>query len=290
MKVQGSQPGEENFLFPVSNGMLTAKHRKQMGSANWLFLWFIDRTTIEKAGVGLVHGGTPIKLDLPAKALGLSTKTILRHLRRLERKKYIGVEEAAEGYVVTVLNSKKWLWRRDRTVPDRDKVVPDADRSVPTRDKTVPKISATSTPLTGSEGDIHRTVHKDIHSDSPPTKNRQADHRFSKIVDHYFTKTKEKTGINAQWDRADGDVLNRVLKNQPDTPAETINRWLNNAFDSSDPYAPLRRGFRFTEFAKQYHKYTKGPLLKTNTTSRTQQPLSQQYSELEHRRTGQGVN
>ena len=93
MKVQGSQPGEVNYLIPISNGMLTPKHRKQMGSANWLFLWFIDHTTIEKAGVGLVHGGTAIKLELPAKRFGLSTKTILRHLRRLERKRYIGVEE-----------------------------------------------------------------------------------------------------------------------------------------------------------------------------------------------------
>ena len=286
MKVQGSQPGEVNHLIPVSNGMLTAKHRKQMGSANWLFLWFVDHTTIEKAGVGLVHGGTPIKLDLPAKALGLSTKTILRHLRRLERKKYIGVEEAAEGYVVTVLNSKKWLWRRDRTVPDRDKVVPDADRSVPTRDKTVPKIGATSTPSTGSEGDIHRTVHKDIHKDSQPAKKRQADQRFSKIVEHYFLRTKQNTEANAQWDGPDGDTLNRLLKNQPDTPAETINRWLDNAFDSTDPYAPLKRGFRFTEFGKQYLKYTKGPLRKGEVASRNQKPRGQQYSELERRRAG----
>ncbi len=290
MKVAGSQPREENFLFPVSNGILTPKHRMQIGSANWLFLWFIDHTTIEKAGVGLVHGGTPIKLELPAKALGLSTKSILRHLRRLERKRYTGVEEAAEGYVVTVLNSKKWLWRRDRNVPDRDRSVPDADKSVPPRDKTVPKIGATTTSSTGSEGDIHRTVHKDIHKDSPPAKKRQADQRFSKIVEHYFLRTKQNTEANAQWDGPDGDALNRILKNQPDTPAETINRWLDNAFDSTDPYAPLKRGFRFTEFGKQYLKYTKGPLRKGEVASRNQKPLDQQYSELEHRRAGQGVN
>ena len=290
MKVTGSQPGEVNYLIPISNGMLTAKHRQQIGSANWLFLWFIDHTTIEKAGVGLVHGGTPIKLKLPAKALGLSTKTILRHLRRLERKKYIGVEEAVEGYIVTVGNSKKWLWRRDRNVPDRDKVVPDADKSVLPRDKTVPKIGVTTTLSIGSEGDIHKDIHNDSNKDSPPAKKRQADHRFSKIVDHYFTKTKQKTGINAQWDCADGDALNRILGTQADATAETIVRWLDNAFDSSDPYAPLRRGFRFTEFAKQYHKYTKGPLLKTNTASRTQQTLSQQFEEVERRRAGQGMN
>ena len=80
------------------------------------------------------------------------------------------------------------------------------------------------------------------------------------------------------------------MKNQPDTPAETIIRWLDNAFDSTDPYAPLKRGFRFTEFGKQYLKYTKGPLRKGEVASRNQKPLGQQYSELEHRRAGQGVN
>ena len=285
MKVQGSQPGEENFLFPVSNGMLTAKHRKQMGSANWLFLWFVDHTTIEKAGVGLVHGGTPIKLEVPAKRFGLSTKSILRHLRRLERKRYIGVEEAAEGYIIVVLNSKKWLWRRDRSVPDRDKVVPDVDRSVPPRDKTVPKIGATSTPSTGSEGDIHRTVHKDIHKDSTPAKNRQADPRHKPIRDHYQKRSQEITGAKAQWDGADGEALNRWLRREHDQSEGSLKGWLDNAFNSTDPY-PLRAGFRFTEFERHCAKYARGPLRKGEVASRNQKPLGQQYSELEQRRAG----
>jgi len=50
------------FPIPVSNGIIESRHRKNIGSAIWLFLLLIDWTTDEQNGVGRVRGGKPIKV------------------------------------------------------------------------------------------------------------------------------------------------------------------------------------------------------------------------------------
>lgn len=124
---------------------------------------------------------------------------------------------------------------------------------------------------------------------SLPAKKRQADPRHKPIRDHYQKRSQEITGVKAQWDGADGEALNRWLGREHDKGEGFLKGWLDNAFNSTDPY-PLRAGFRFTEFERHCAKYAKGPLRKGEVASRNQKPLDQQYSELEHRRAGQGVN
>jgi phage replication O-like protein O len=98
--------------------------------------------------------------------------------------------------------------------------------------------------------------------ESVPGRERQADSRHQSIRKHYLERTKEKTGT-APWNGGDGSALNTVLAQNPDTPAEEIIRWLDNAFDSElKIYLP--NGFRFTQFGKYYSQYTRGPLLEGN--------------------------
>ena len=112
MKVRDSRGGI-NYSFPVSNGLLTAEHRKRLGSALWEFLWFIDRTTCnDKDGCGLVLGGRPITCASIARSLGSSERAVRANCRRLAAHGYIRVQRAPHGLKVWVTKSKKFAWKR----------------------------------------------------------------------------------------------------------------------------------------------------------------------------------
>jgi hypothetical protein len=105
----------ETYSIPVSNGILTPTHRRQMGPAIWVFLWMIDRTTKEIPGQdgsleGMVLGGQQIRASVVAKDLDLSTRAVHEHIELLCRYKYVrridGGVGLPAGYAVQ--NSKKW--------------------------------------------------------------------------------------------------------------------------------------------------------------------------------------
>lgn len=102
-----------------------------------------------------------------------------------------------------------------------------------------------------------------------------ADSRFQPIVDYYLKRTREQTET-APWDAGDGKTLNRILEQNPAAPAERIITWLGNAFDSPAQF-PLQLGFRMTEFARHYAKYTNGPLKGcSRVTPPSSKPMTQE--------------
>ena len=109
MKITGSQPGEVNYLIPLSNGLLRAEHRKQIGIALWEFAWLIDRTTAEEDGWGKVLGGKPTSYSQIAKDLGLSERTVAENCRRLAREGYIRLDWTRQGNRISVAKSKKFI-------------------------------------------------------------------------------------------------------------------------------------------------------------------------------------
>jgi len=97
----------------VWNGIL--EHRERIDSAMWVFLWCLDAITQEKEGVGLVHGGAPVKVATIAVALQFDECTVRQHLKHLERTGYIRRRRTPYGYVVEVCNSRKfgvWRWHK----------------------------------------------------------------------------------------------------------------------------------------------------------------------------------
>jgi hypothetical protein len=106
--------GGKSHVIPVWNGIFD--HRKRIGEAIWEFLWCLDRVTVEIDGVGLVLGGTPVKLEMIAGDLrGSDRETIRRHLKRLEVGKYIRTRRTPYGQVIEVLNSRKFgIWRKEK--------------------------------------------------------------------------------------------------------------------------------------------------------------------------------
>ena len=108
MKVNGSQPGERNYLIPISNGLLTAEHRKRMGVAVWEFAWLVDRTTLERDGFGVVLGGKPITYGEIARDLGLSVRTVQENCHTLKDEGYIDMKRTPYGIKFLVAKSKKF--------------------------------------------------------------------------------------------------------------------------------------------------------------------------------------
>lgn len=106
----------ESYPFTIYSGILEPKHYKKIGSAIWLFLWFVSSTTkeVERDGVtwGIVLGNKPLKLNELAKIFDVNEKTVRRWLEDLEKHEYIKVTRAPYGLIVTVKNSKKF--RNDR--------------------------------------------------------------------------------------------------------------------------------------------------------------------------------
>jgi biotin operon repressor len=101
----------------VWNGILEPKHRKKIGSALWEFLWCLNRITKEKDGIGSVLGGKPVTYEEMAEELGVSTKTIQRHMERLFREGYVDPVLTPRGYSLRVPNSCKFPKRVGQKCP-----------------------------------------------------------------------------------------------------------------------------------------------------------------------------
>jgi hypothetical protein len=96
---------------PVWNGIFD--HYLKIGSALWTFESFIDRITLESDGIGWVLGKSPVKVSEIAAAIpGMGEKTVRLHLARLARHGYIKKTRTPYGFVIGVVNSKKFdIWR-----------------------------------------------------------------------------------------------------------------------------------------------------------------------------------
>lgn len=99
---------EKTFRISVSTGIF--EHCPDMLDSLWLFLWYIDKTTKETNGNGIVLGGMPIVDSRPSAQLGVSVKTIRRWRHLLVTKGYIRALRTPYGYCITLLKSKKWNW------------------------------------------------------------------------------------------------------------------------------------------------------------------------------------
>jgi hypothetical protein len=102
----------DSHLIPIWNGIF--EHFAKIGPALWEFEWCIDKITKERNGVGIVLGGKPVKLEeIVADLKGSHRETVRLHLIALERAKYIRRKKTPYGYVIEVLNSRKFgIWKR----------------------------------------------------------------------------------------------------------------------------------------------------------------------------------
>jgi hypothetical protein len=117
----GRKYGEkDSHPIPLWNGVF--EHYDRIGDALWEFAWCIDRITEERDGVGIVLGGSPVKLRAIVDALkGSSKETVRRHMDSLEEENYIRRRRTAYGHVIEVLNSRKFgIWKHSKEKPQND--------------------------------------------------------------------------------------------------------------------------------------------------------------------------
>lgn len=115
MASHGRKYGDkESRPLPVWNGILD--HCERIGCAIWEFLWCIDKVTSESDGSGIVLGGAPVKIGRIARDLGLGEHSVRRHLSDLTYGEYIRRRRTPYGFVIEVLNSRKFgVWRSNVT-------------------------------------------------------------------------------------------------------------------------------------------------------------------------------
>jgi hypothetical protein len=115
----GRKYGEEDsHPIPLWNGVF--EHYDRIRDALWEFAWCIDRITEEREGVGIVLGGSPIKLRAVVDALkGSRKETVRRHMDALENENYIRRRRTPYGHVIEVLNSRKFgIWKKEKPQND----------------------------------------------------------------------------------------------------------------------------------------------------------------------------
>jgi hypothetical protein len=111
---------KESHPIPLWNGVF--EHYDRIGDALWEFAWCIDRITEERDGVGIVLGGSPVKLRAIVDALkGSRKETVRRHMDSLEKENYIRRRRTPYGHVIEVLNSRKFgIWKHSKEKPQND--------------------------------------------------------------------------------------------------------------------------------------------------------------------------
>jgi hypothetical protein len=103
--------------FPVSAGLL--EHKQRMGAAVWEYLWLLDHVTSDEPGedgkfLGIVQFGQALSAETVSRDLKESLDTAKVNLRKLCAEGYVSRRRVVgAGYAYVVLNSKKWIWKRE---------------------------------------------------------------------------------------------------------------------------------------------------------------------------------
>jgi predicted DNA-binding transcriptional regulator len=90
--------------FPVSSGLLEAKHVEAIGAAVWVFLVLVDWQTGDD---GLVARGEVIQSQAIAARLGVSDRAVRYHLTTLEAGEYIRRELVQQGWRIWIAKPKR---------------------------------------------------------------------------------------------------------------------------------------------------------------------------------------
>jgi DNA-binding MarR family transcriptional regulator len=92
----------KSWWFPVWKGLIidsNAKHRKKMGTSIWLYLYLLFSTNRR-------NGTVSKKQKDIAEDLGLTVRTIQKHLFRLRKNNYIQVEKQVKTPKITITKYK----------------------------------------------------------------------------------------------------------------------------------------------------------------------------------------
>ena len=243
--------------FPISSGLLTPEHCEKIGPALCVFLWFVHHEYRPKHGrtpTGVVNDGWPITYDQIANDLGISGRTVDRHVQRLERGGYIRSERsqtAGHGVRYFVANPIRWCLSERQD----DSVVSPADSSnilvvsVDQRHDTSIRGDTTilSSPIIGKQRTTNNKPSSSLRDDS--------DARHNPTRESIKQLHENKFKIGCEWDGSEAKALSKLLNANPSWTTETVVGMARNRFDSEDVTPERPRGW-----IPHLGKYGAGPL------------------------------
>ncbi len=111
-----------------------------MGKAVWLFGWLVSRQTTQNGSTGLVLGGKVLTWEWVAEKTEWPIRNLQRWSELLRREGYIEIIHAKRGFIVKILNAKKFLHSQGSLFPGSPEVARRArsggDKSGDPRDKS----------------------------------------------------------------------------------------------------------------------------------------------------------
>jgi DNA-binding transcriptional ArsR family regulator len=95
-----------SYNIGAKNGLLEQKHFDKLGTALWLYLWFLDK---QPKDTDKVLGGQPITYEMFALEFGkVSRRTYTYWLKAIVDGGYVTTLRTPRGSVVTINKPKKW--------------------------------------------------------------------------------------------------------------------------------------------------------------------------------------
>jgi hypothetical protein len=112
---------DECYWIGAKGGLVKEKHRRCIGDAIWLFLWFLlKQTGVNEAEEGIVSYGHPQTRSDISEKTGFPEWQIKKWIARLRATEYIRtVESAPEGLIIFVQKAKDKTKRRPGVNQDR---------------------------------------------------------------------------------------------------------------------------------------------------------------------------
>lgn len=213
----------DSHPIPLWNGVF--EHYDRIGDALWEFAWCIDRITEERVGVGVVLGGSPVKLRAIVGALkGSKKETVRRHMDSLENENYIRRRRTPYGYVIEVLNSRKFgIWKHSKEKPQND-VSPAIEKPICEPEKPIhgsekPKNNTNKEDAAGTQQEDAAVAAALVPDCLNPWKLLGSDlpmgsPRFQKIFEH-FGATRNGNSLSDAMERAIQSANKRGVKVPP---------------------------------------------------------------------------
>jgi hypothetical protein len=107
-----------SYNIGARNGILEQKHFDKLGSAIWLYLWFLDK---QPKDTDKVLGGQPITYEMFAKEFGkVSRRTYTYWLQSIVAGGYVSTLRTPRGSVITINKPKKWDAQKVAQQPKSD--------------------------------------------------------------------------------------------------------------------------------------------------------------------------
>lgn len=256
-------PQLANGFLRLSNELAEAFARTPLNGSQLRILFIIVRECYGRDGGRKM---APLTMRQIASATGLNYRTVRRETAWLQASRILAKQEG-RGVATLFGVNKDWeSWDVRESSARGEGLRTQGGRFTPSNGVNKPFKHRVNVPPYEKKGE-----EKKLHG-----RERHADPRFVPIKAHYVLRTEKKTGVRTQFDNADGAALKRLLQEQPQAIAQQVVNWLDHAFDSPGQF-PLQLGFRMTEFARHYAKYTSGPLNgHSRVTPPTSKPMTQE--------------